>query len=283
MVGGEKEDDFRVLPGGLARFSPKEDISKITMQQGCGSKDVWVLSSKESTFQSLLDDGSAPLSIRRSPANLSSRLAENLLWLGRYCERAEATVRYLRQLLSLCSEETGARSASELEVLLHAAPLGLFKTPGKAGASSEGISSGSGEPKQQRTVNKIHKEIINAIFDSQKANTVVSNVMAVRRTAWVVRERFSEDDWRILNSFTMDFMRLQERRVRPGQGEIASGLNQLVAGFDAGKHDSGAGPGIPGYGTSLGAKQPDHSSRLKHAATTSRSRESGAEIVALHL
>ena len=72
------------------------DIPIVTMQRGGGSKDTWVVSEGPVTAVSLL----APthLSVRRErlDAELPSRVADNLFWLGRHIERAEQTVRLLR-------------------------------------------------------------------------------------------------------------------------------------------------------------------------------------------
>lgn len=235
-VGGEQRDAIRVLPGGLARVSQRDDVFDISMQQGCGSKDIWVLSEGDTAFRSLLQDRAAPLAIRRSPGNLSSRLAENLLWLGRYCERAEATVRFLRYLLNQCTDEAGFRSIAELRALLQAAPRGLFGKQADEEMSEVWTLQTTESPDAYewlRSLDRIQTVIFDAVFNAQQPNTVASNIMAIRRTAWVVRERFSEDDWRILNSFTLEFMQLQERRTRPGLGEVLYALNQLVRGFAA--------------------------------------------------
>jgi uncharacterized circularly permuted ATP-grasp superfamily protein/uncharacterized alpha-E superfamily protein len=235
-VGGETLDSIRVLPGGLARVSPKDDIFDISMQQGCGSKDIWVMTEGETPFRSLLQDRGVPLAIRRSPGNLSSRLAENLLWLGRYCERAEATVRFLRYLLNQCTDEAGYRSIGELRSLLRAAPRGLFGKHADEQMSAmwtKQVSEDSNTYDWLLSLDRVQTVILDAVFNAQQPNTVASNIMAIRRTAWVVRERFSEDDWRILNSFTLEFMQLQERRTRPGLGEALYAMNQLVRGFAA--------------------------------------------------
>lgn len=235
-VGGEGEDGIRVLPGGLARVSPKEDIFDISMQQGCGSKDIWVMTEGETPFRSLLQDRGVPLPLRRSPDNLSSRLAENLMWLGRYCERAEATVRFLRYLLNQCTDEAGYRSIGELRSLLRAAPMGLFGKQADEQMSAmwtKEVTEDSSTYDWLLSLDRVQTVILEAVFNAQQPNTVASNIMAIRRTAWVVRERFSEDDWRILNSFTLEFMQLQERRTRPGLGEALYAMNQLVRGFAA--------------------------------------------------
>ncbi len=41
-----------------------------------------------------------PVELRRGSADLPSRVADNLFWLGRYAERAENIARLLRTLIS---------------------------------------------------------------------------------------------------------------------------------------------------------------------------------------
>src|SRR5690606_36515083 len=156
----------------------------------------WMSTEEKRDFRSLLQDHSAPLAIRRSPSNLSSRLAENLLWLGRYCERAEATVRYLRHLVGRCADEAGYRGMDELRELLKAAPMGLFSE--RADAHLTAVwSQHSGEEGDAyewlRSLDRVQEVIFDASFNGNQANTVASSILAIRRTAWVVRERFSED------------------------------------------------------------------------------------------
>ena len=88
------------------------------MQRGGGSKDTWVVSEGPVTAVSLL----APtrLSVRRErlDAELLSRVADNLFWLGRHIERAEQTARLLRSLVTMTREDM-SEGTPELVALLH--------------------------------------------------------------------------------------------------------------------------------------------------------------------
>jgi uncharacterized circularly permuted ATP-grasp superfamily protein/uncharacterized alpha-E superfamily protein len=95
-------DGYRVMPGGLARFAADDHAEIVSMQQGGGSKDIWVLcdSSEDS------DRSTAPIA-RTDPRatgrhqDLPSTLVENLFWMGRYAERCEHKTRLLRATLGL--------------------------------------------------------------------------------------------------------------------------------------------------------------------------------------
>jgi uncharacterized circularly permuted ATP-grasp superfamily protein/uncharacterized alpha-E superfamily protein len=86
---------WAVMPGGFARVGSTQDTAALAMQRGGQAADVWVVSPKPVERPTLLPGDSE--SFRRNrPGSLPSRAAENLMWLGRYVERSEDTVRILR-------------------------------------------------------------------------------------------------------------------------------------------------------------------------------------------
>ena len=88
-------DGWVVMPGGFARIGSAPDPTAIAMQRGGQAADVWVVSDKPVVQETLLP-GERDGFKRNLPGSLPSRAAENLMWLGRYVERAEDTVRILR-------------------------------------------------------------------------------------------------------------------------------------------------------------------------------------------
>ncbi|MCL2465667.1 MAG: circularly permuted type 2 ATP-grasp protein [Micrococcales bacterium] len=85
------------------------------------AKDVWVLTADRLAP----DDESGPVheTNERGPAGLSPRTAENLYWMGRYAERAEAQTRLLRAVVDRWDDyHTAPRSpgGQALHVLLRA-------------------------------------------------------------------------------------------------------------------------------------------------------------------
>jgi hypothetical protein len=106
-------DGWRVMPGGFCRVSDQPDARAISMGEGARASDVWVLSQRPVEPVTLLgrpDD----VKVRRFPGNLPSRAADNLFWLGRYLERAEATLRLVRSLCtSLMDSEAAVHTAGE--------------------------------------------------------------------------------------------------------------------------------------------------------------------------
>src|SRR3954451_11326800 len=91
------ENGWTIMPGGFCRIAERPDARAVTMGDGARSADVWGITEKPVPATSLLP-GSDAVRIRRIAGVLPSRAADNLFWLGRYLERAEATLRLIRTL-----------------------------------------------------------------------------------------------------------------------------------------------------------------------------------------
>ncbi|MBB4051972.1 putative circularly permuted ATP-grasp superfamily protein/putative alpha-E superfamily protein [Devosia subaequoris] len=118
VYAARTEAGWTIMPGGFARVGSTTDTSALAMQRGGQAADVWVLSSKPVEQVSLLPREGEKL-VRNAPGNLPSRAADNLIWLGRYAERCEATVRILRAYNARLAE----LSKPDLPILTHCAAL----------------------------------------------------------------------------------------------------------------------------------------------------------------
>jgi uncharacterized alpha-E superfamily protein len=100
-------DSYMVMPGGLTRVPPSSETSRMSGQAGSIAKDTWVLASEPEPLGAFwlhsgpVVEGIDPMS------SIPSRAAENLWWLGRYAERAEAITRLLRTVLERSTEFGG--------------------------------------------------------------------------------------------------------------------------------------------------------------------------------
>ncbi len=95
-------EGWRVMPGGYARLGdgvPARDRGSVA--------DIWVVSDAPVPVDTMAARPSDAY-VRPLAGTLPSRAADNLFWLGRYVERAEAAIRLLRAL-HLRMAETGAR------------------------------------------------------------------------------------------------------------------------------------------------------------------------------
>ncbi len=176
------DDGWRVMPGGFCRISDKLDARAVSMREGVQSADVWVVSDRPVAPVTLLPTADN-VRIRRIMGNLPSRAADNMFWLGRYLERAEATLRIVRCLAGQLIEagqarDSQAQAPQKLADLLLAWGALPAKKPNVASAALASLA--------------FHGEV-----EYGSARSLVS---AARRAASVVRERLSPDAWQLLNS-----------------------------------------------------------------------------------
>lgn len=104
VTAARTADGWEFMPGGYARIGASDDATALAMQQGGSVADVWVVSDRPTSSQSLLFGEGLH---RMEPEALPARAAENFYWLGRYVERAEMGFRIVRAY-HLRLAETGA-------------------------------------------------------------------------------------------------------------------------------------------------------------------------------
>lgn len=111
-------DGYRVLPGGLAR-EPTGDTALRSLGRLNGTlKDVWVLAEDANDVELPPTRRFHQLAVERSSADLQSRVADNLYWLGRYIERLDNDARLLRTTaIRVAQGAMGPRDAIELRLL----------------------------------------------------------------------------------------------------------------------------------------------------------------------
>ncbi len=181
------KDSYTAMPGGLTRVAAADDPLVVSMQQGGGSKDAWVLSDGPVSHFSLLPPATRPVELSRAGGDLPSRTADNLYWLGRYVERSEGFVRLMRGVLVRLTEKAGLAEAPELPTLLRALTHQGQTYPGFVG---EGADARLAAPED---------ELRSLVFDPNRAGGLHGTLTAIRRVARMVRDRISADTWRTLN------------------------------------------------------------------------------------
>jgi uncharacterized circularly permuted ATP-grasp superfamily protein/uncharacterized alpha-E superfamily protein len=185
------KDSYTVMPGGLTRVAATAEAVSVSMQQGGGTKDTWVLSRGPVSTVSLLPPATRPVALSRGGTDLPSRTADNLYWLGRYVERAEGCVRLLRGILIRLTEKTGLADAPELPVLLRALTHQGMTYPGFAGAGGE------------EHLAHPEKELLSVAFDDSRPGSLQWTLSLLQRVSWSVRARTSSDTWRTLSRISL--------------------------------------------------------------------------------
>jgi len=181
------EGGYHVMPGGFTRVSPDAGGQFISLQTGGSSKDTWVVSDTPVEDNSLLRESALKVELRRTGNNLPSRLADNFFWLGRYSERADATARLLRSSLLRFNPERAGHAQPVLQPLLETlSAQGQLSTPAEA-------------PELYQNNEAFEAELLAAIFDPGRPGSLRQIAEQLQRLAIVVRDRTSNDMWRVLD------------------------------------------------------------------------------------
>ncbi|MBL8550242.1 MAG: circularly permuted type 2 ATP-grasp protein [Hyphomonadaceae bacterium] len=88
-------DGWFALPGGYARIGRSMDVTALGMHAGGSCTDVWVVADSAQPPDTMIQTSGRVVASDPS-ADLPSRAADNLFWLGRYVERAEYLARLKR-------------------------------------------------------------------------------------------------------------------------------------------------------------------------------------------
>ncbi|MFT7109332.1 MAG: putative circularly permuted ATP-grasp superfamily protein [Psychrobacter glaciei] len=179
------DSTYIVMPGGLTRVGLEQDSPRISMQSGCPSKDTWVTATEpERVYDDNAGDG-AQAKLEAILVSLPSRVVENLFWMGRYAERAEASLRILRTVFMLISEEQAISEESK-RILLRSITEITGTQPGFLEASEEQL-------KNPET------ELLLIIKDGNRMGSIKSTLNSLFYCADESKELLSSDTIRVIN------------------------------------------------------------------------------------
>ena len=180
--------EVHVLSGGLTRVARGPGARLVSNQEGGVSKDTWVLRAP-ATLAAPEDAFPEPEPGISQPASLPRRVADNLLWAGRYAERAEGLIRWLRLVLRrLRITRFEARSSDAVTGYMLRALTHLSGSyPGFVGADGKGRNLHQPEP-----------ELMRLLADARVPGSVPAALNALHNTANALRDRLSAESVRVL-------------------------------------------------------------------------------------
>ncbi len=167
---------WQVLPGGFVRIADDIDARAVSLQHGAATADTWVLTHGPVAETTLLPTPEG-MPVQRASGLLPSRAADNLFWVGRYVERAEATLRLIRALINRVADDAAAPVIGGISSLLdawNAIPASAYATPVSFTARA-------------------------VLTRSDLSGSLPYLTSAARASASVIRDRFSPDAWRAIN------------------------------------------------------------------------------------
>jgi uncharacterized alpha-E superfamily protein len=210
-----EDDGFAVMPGGLSRVALSADTPMVSNQLGGLGKDTWVLASEPARQETLLvsPDRLTPAIIQES--EVSSRVADNLFWIGRYAERAEGLVRLLRVVIFKLAERASFARPTDpsccVQTLLQALTLQTQTSPGFVG---DGAAERLADPVP---------EMLSLISSPDRLGSLPQTLQALGQAAWSVRDRLSADTWRVVNAIEVNLRSLTKNAPE----ELAEALDEL--------------------------------------------------------
>lgn len=149
-------------------------------------KDVWVLSETPVRHVTLLGERTDPIELRRGGAELPSRVADNLFWVGRHLERTDSAARLLRAVVLRLTGEDEVMLVPEMSVLL------------RAMVGQDQIAPDYAVPEMLGSLKPLEKVLPSLVLDAAHAGGLRARAEMLVRTASTVRDRISFDSWRAI-------------------------------------------------------------------------------------
>jgi uncharacterized circularly permuted ATP-grasp superfamily protein/uncharacterized alpha-E superfamily protein len=184
LVADEK--GYHVMQGGLTRSSPVKDRFVISNQYGGLSKDTWIVSDKTEEVQEKIVL-TTPATVNKH-ISLPSRSAENLFWVGRYCERTMAVIKFMNitiNVLNLDRNFGGSAKQEHIKILLQSLTHLSYTYPGFI--------------EREELLQDPYSEIIDLVSNSSRPGTIAANIGAFLNSVGAVRNQWDLETWRIVD------------------------------------------------------------------------------------
>ncbi len=208
--------DYKVLSGGLVRVAGERDSVLVSAQAGAVAKDAWVLTSRPHPVPDTWLDAPPP-GVRHGV--VSPRMAEDLFWLGRYTERAEATARLLRAVRDRSGDFTHTpepAGEAALQVLLEVLTTVTGTWPGFAGAA------GAARRHTPR------EELLALVVDVHRPGTLAHAVQHLTAATHAVRDQLSPDTWLVIGSLETALREVEDATDEVLVGQV---LTRVLSGL----------------------------------------------------
>ena len=227
---------YVVMPGGLTRVATGPDARVLTMQMGGASKDTWVQAHAGTEVHAVQPGRITSEDLVRDDSNLSSRVAENLLWFGRHAERCDNIGRLLRVALTfLFNVRFDQRGAEWPTVKALCIRYHLVGDEQPRQAEADAVARAEQAKRAAAALALLSDaEIESALLRAVVAPGVpglARQQQQLHRIAGQLHERFSVDNWRALNRMVSPttWQGASHAGARPSQSEVMTILDDAAA------------------------------------------------------
>ena len=213
---------YVVMPGGLTRVATGPDSRVLAMQRGGGSKDTWILANDKAETLNSSSRTKNNKELIRDDIHLSSRVAENLYWFGRYAERCDNISRLMRTTLDLLVNTPAEFRRDEWPTIQALCVWSRLISPSvnkqaAEQALTQSQSQHQGQTQSQETSTVSRENSLNIQSDAQieaallralvstEVPGLANQLQHLHRIASQLRERLSMDNWRSLNQMMQRF------------------------------------------------------------------------------
>jgi uncharacterized circularly permuted ATP-grasp superfamily protein/uncharacterized alpha-E superfamily protein len=173
---------WHAMPGGLTRIGVGEQ-QRVSMQTGGSSADAWVLADGQVDPFTMVPESLHAEDLPRQRRPVTSRVAENLFWMGRYAERTEHGVRLARAALGMLGDDV-------------AAPPGVLHALGRLCEQQSLVPYGVPSPTQSVAV--FERTLVHALGRAPELTGIAYNLAALARAGGQIRDRLSAEHWRMI-------------------------------------------------------------------------------------
>ncbi len=208
------DNSYIVMPGGLTRVGNEVGSPIISMQAGCPSKDTWITATEPERTTDNDSNEAGQAELEASLMSLPSRVIENLFWMGRYAERAEASLRILRTVFMMINDEQAISKASQ-RILLRSITEVTGTHPGFINASDELLEN----PEE---------ELLLIIKDGTRAGSIKSTLNSLLYCADESKELLSSDTIRVINDIRDELDNLESSLANGLSSAPEEDLDPLV-------------------------------------------------------
>jgi len=217
-------EDYLVMPGGLTRIAKEKDDFIVSNQAGGISKDTWVLGLSPELGRVALGNAQASrgiiVDVVAEP--LTSRAADNLFWVGRYLERAEAESRVLKTIVQKIWEVYEFQDEIDVKCLQV-----LLKTLTHITGIYPGFVGGS-----EQLLKAPQAELLSLVKDGHRLGSLSANINGFFNSAFSIRDLWSQDTWRSVDNI---HRRWEQKVVNADIAfdQLQAHLDELVTGIVA--------------------------------------------------